>query len=156
MRRRGNVLIQVFDLQGREVDRIGSHNLVVGSGLDIIRDLLGRGVPGTGSGYAPTHIAIGTDGTDPVGTDELLKAEAYRDQISHRQGSTARMIYRLFVPSTLGNGGGSVTYREAGLFDSQYEDAGHMLARVAFSDVQKDNTVQLLLSWQFDFQGIAG
>lgn len=144
-----NFRIAVYSARERALDREliarhESHNLVHLAGRNVIRDLLGRGVPGTGTGYAPQYIGLGTDGTDVNDGDDGLITEVFRNQMTHRQALSSAMVYRLFLADSEGNG---YTYQEAGLYDNPIIGQGNNLARVTFPPVQKTVAVQLLISW---------
>jgi len=125
-------------------------NIVPATGRDIIKQLLGRGTPGCGAGYAPTHIALGTGSTTPADGDTTLETEEYRDAITTRQSGTNKIIYQLFLDTGDGNGGGSVTYAEAGLFDNSVENNGYMLARATYTSIAKTSAIQLVFTWEIN------
>lgn len=121
-------------------------NLVTLSGRNVIRDLLARGVPGTGAGYAPTHFALGTGTTAVSDSDTKLVAEQYRDLFVTRQGQNSKVIWQGYLSEAQGNG---FVYAEAGLFDSAIKDQGSMLARTVFvTTVNKTSSVKLILTWE--------
>ena len=93
-----------------------------------------------------THCALGDDGTDPLGSDEVLGNELYREAIdSHsRTGTTIKIT--IVIDYGEANGGGSQVYREAGLFNAAA--AGDMSVRANFPDKTKTSSVRWTLEWQ--------
>lgn len=121
-----------------------AHNKVPLSGRRIIRDLIARGVVGTGQGYAPTHMAVGSDGTGEDDSDELLGAEVFRAPVSYRRPLSSGVQIQLFLSDQDANGN---TLREAGMFDSVTGNSGNMFARVTFDPVVKTTSVKVVIYW---------
>lgn len=153
-----NVAIQAFPAGSVELDRslerliprrdplrqVLTHNKVPLFGRNIIRDLLGRGAPGTGSGYAPTHIALGDDGATTLDSESVLRSEVFRSDIVARAGDDSVLTLQSFLDTDVGNG---LTFRETGLFDSPNAGEGNMLARAPFDPFSKTSAIQLVVTW---------
>lgn len=146
-----NVTVEVVRDGVNHVERV--HNLVTISGRNIIRDLLGRGTPGTGAGYAPTHIALGTGTSATVKTMTDLESEAFRGAITQRFGGEGKIVYQIFLDKDEGNDGNPI-YTEAALFDNSGAGLGNMLSRVTFSPVQKTTSVQLVITWEISITAV--
>jgi len=108
-------------------------------GLQIAAELLAN------IGKAPTHIAVGTDGTAPTVNDTALGAEVYRAKVSRRQGQNKRMDFQLYVPA---GAGGAATLREAGIFNDPA--GGAMFCRVLLSPTLPPVSLPATLTWQYD------
>ncbi len=141
-----NVKIEVFkDDDLVHLDEV--RNLVPNSGRNILRNLLLRGAPGAGAGYAPNYIALGTDPAPTNDGSTNLGLETYRDKITVRRGYDSRAEFQLYLNTDQGNG---TTYSEAGLFDSPQPGLGNMLARAVFTPVVKTSSIQLIVTWQIN------
>ena len=143
-----NVTVETFDSDGVQVTREQSRNLVTTSGLNVVRELLLRGVTGTSVGYAPRYIALGSSSTVVSAADVALGAEVYRDDITVRASSSKVATFQLFLDTGDGNG---LTFREAGLFDSP--DNGEMLSRVVFTSIDKTSSLQVAITWDINLAG---
>ncbi|MDM7916446.1 MAG: hypothetical protein QUU85_14475, partial [Candidatus Eisenbacteria bacterium] len=110
-RARANVCVETVDApSGRLLRRSRRHNLVVDTGLALLRDIV--------AGEAPTlsHGAVGTDGTAVAAANVALGVEVFRDLISQVTpqggGSTPYgLVIKFVVGSQFANGN---TLREAG------------------------------------------
>lgn len=139
-----NVTIEV--LQGGEVvKRQQVRNLVTASGLNVVRELLLRGVKGTATGYAPTHVALGSGTTAASASDAALVTENYRDAITVKSSAVATATFQLFLDTDVGN---DLTFTEAGLFDSPTN--GEMLSRVVFAEINKTSSIQVAITWDIN------
>ncbi len=136
-----NVTVATFDPDGAQVSREQRRNLVTTSGLNIIRELLLRGVSGTSLGYAPRYVALGSSTTVVSAADVELGSENYRDDVTVRSSSNKVATFQLFLDIGDGNG---LTFTEAGLFDSP--DNGEMLSRVVFTSIDKTSSLQVAIT----------
>lgn len=121
------------------VIRKGS-NIVVTAGLALFAQLV------TGSGTAPSHMAIGSSEQSPaVGDTDLVGTEHERAAASGSYdgpGST--------WTATFGSGlSGQVTVAEAGLFNDA--TTGTMVCRFVFDPFTMDATDTLEISWAVTF-----
>lgn len=136
---RGRLHILIEDAKTGEVLRDEYHdNKVVDVGLNLMRDLLGGGAK------PPSHIAVGTDNTAPVAGDTILGTEVFRNLITRRVPSTAKITFQLFLATGDANGN---TLVEAGLFNKAGTDAGTMLSRVTYAAITKTSAITATLTW---------
>lgn len=138
-----NLRIETFD-QERSTRRIHyAENLIVTSGIQSIRDLIG------GSGFRPSHIGLGTGTTAVVAGDTAIETEQYRDEITRRDDLAAGNEFQLFLGLNDGNG---FSYTEAGLLQTGFQngssgDPATLIARSVFAAVPKTSSVELTLTW---------
>lgn len=128
---KGRVVIRKNGVVIREGD-----NLIVTLGLALFARLI------TGSGTAPSHMAIGSDAQSPViGDTDIVGTEHERVAASASyDGAGATWT------ATFGSGlGGQVTVAEAALFNAAM--AGTMACRFVFDSFTMDNTDSLEISW---------
>lgn len=139
---RANVEVKTVDARtGRVLRRTRQHNLVVDSGLQLMRDVIFGGAASIGYG------AVGTDATAPVASDVELGNEVFRDAIgsSTKQGGVGvpyGLVMKFVVGSQSGNGN---TFREAGLFNAN--PGGLMFARVTPEEVVKSDSILVIYTW---------
>lgn len=137
----GNLTIRVFE-EGRLVSSQVVHNLVVLSGRNLLRDVLG-GTVGT-TAAAIMHIAVGTSGTAPAVGNTALGAEVYRQVITGTSTTDGSLNVQGYLGSSEANGN---TLAEAGLFATN----GTMVARALFdTPIEKTTTQTVSLSWDLN------
>lgn len=141
---RSNVIAVVRDRIGRIQRIVRNHNLVVTRGLNLLAELL------QGDGEAVTHMAVGSDNTDPSLSQTSLVSEFYRDTVTDtsRDGSGGA-TFVLYIGTNDGNGN---TIREAGLFAAS--DGGPMFSRVDFTEaeeIDKDSSISVEITWDITF-----
>ena len=139
---KANVIVTITDAHGRLLDQFAQHNLVVTSGLNLLRDLLNNTAP-----TALTHVALGT-GTTAVNTAQTaLVTEVYRDVITQRTTGTGQLVVTLYLGTTQGNGN---TLAEVGLFNAS--SSGTMYARVLLaSTIAKTSAIAVTFTWTLTF-----
>lgn len=141
----GNLDIEVFTAEGRPIHHDRVNNKIPATGRNVLRDLLARGVPGSGTGFAPTNMAVGTGTTAPTDGDIKLETEVYRAVLDGRKAFSSRVDYQLFLTVSDANGN---TLTEAALVDSPTTDGGNMLARAKFNTaIIKTSSIQAVLTW---------
>jgi len=86
-----------------------THNLIVASGLDYIRDMLEGVVP------RPDTIKVGTGSTAVLSTNTDLETSVFSKVISRRYPEAAKITYQMLMETSEGNGN---TIAEVGLFGS--------------------------------------
>lgn len=149
-----NVLIEVWNTRSGAYTRQRRRNLITTIGVAVVGELLLRGVRGTSTGFAPSHIALGSGTTAAVIGDATLEAESYRDIVTVRRGSGAGATYastfQLFLDTGDGNGS---TFTEAGLFDSPTIGGGALFSRILFTSVEKTPSIQLAITWDINLEG---
>lgn len=141
----GNLTVDIWDAQGRHLQRSRVKNKIPIGGRNILRDLLARGVPGSGVGFAPTNMALGTGTTAAADNDTGLETEVYRDKFTSRMAKSAQVDFQLFLTTADANGN---TITEAAMFDSPVTDGGRMLCRALLgTPIVKTSSIQATLTW---------
>lgn len=135
---RGNVSIVLRDALGRYKARRVVHNLVVTAGKNHIADQLSS-APGGG---AMSHMAIGTGSTAAAAGDTALGTEIDRNVLTSRTDAANVVTY---VGTWAAGDGTNATLREAGIFNAGA--AGTMLARVVYSNIDKQAGDTLTITW---------
>lgn len=133
-----NVLIQLFGPDGKLKDEQHAHNLVVTAGKNHIADQLSSS-PGQG---AMSHMAIGTGSTAAAAGDTALGTETDRNALTSRTDATNVVTY---VGDWAAGDGTNAALREAGIFNAGA--AGTMLARVVYSNIDKQAADTLKITW---------
>lgn len=135
----GRLVIEVRSARtGRLVKRLEQKNLVVNTGLNLIRDLLGN------QGVQPlSHCAVGTSNTAANTGQTTLVAEVYRSAITQFTTSALTLTVKHYLSSTQANGN---TLREIGLFNDG--TAGSMYARSVFgTPITKTGLLTVTTTW---------
>lgn len=159
-----NVLIEIFEAStrprvprrvrdrrgelvelGRPCYRERRRNKVPLSGRNVLRDLLGRAIPGFGAGFAPTHFAVGTDSTVTTDGQTALGVEVFREQVTTRQAFSSKVTYQAFLGTNDANGN---TLAEIGLFDTPVAFQGNLFARAVFTAIPKTVSIQVVFTWE--------
>ena len=148
----GALTLCMTDREGRSVHRTCHGNHIVTTGRDLVARLFAaqvQGLPPT----AVTHMALGTDGTDPTDADTALRAEiAPRKPVSVEyskitESGVERVRARLTTVFDSGEANGPL--REAGIFTAA--TGGVMYNRVKFDTVTKTADFKLTLIWDVVF-----
>ena len=138
-----NVKIETYNPSTGERTCQESRNLIVTTGIQEIRDLIG------GTGHRFSHIGLGTGTTPVVVGDTSIETEQFRDEITRRDDLTAGNEFQLFLGVNDGNG---FTYTEAGLLETGFQNIAvgspaTLIARDVFTGVAKTVSVELTLTW---------
>ena len=138
-----NLSIHTYNPKKDELIVRRAKNLIVTTGIESIRDLIG------GTGFRPSHIGLGTGTTAVVAGDTSIETEQFRDEITRRDDLTAGNEFQLFLGL---NDGNTFTYTEAGLLQTGFGngssgDPATLIARSVFTGVTKNNSVELTLTW---------
>ena len=139
MRLQGTVTHELRDSAGRLILRQTTHNLVVDDGLNLIANLL------AGSGTAPTHMAIGSDYTNPDPSDTALGSELARVAFTSETVTDNTITW----VGTYGPGVGTGTVQEAGIFNAS--SGGTMLSRLTHGAFAKGASDTLTITWALEF-----
>jgi len=134
-----NVQVTIQDATtGAIVSQQEHKNLVVSSGLDLIRDLLdGDSVAGL------THFAVGIDTGAVSASQASLGDEQFRDTVTQRTSNAQQLVVSYYLASGSAN---SLALSEAGLFNAA--SGGTMFARVLLSPViNKTAAVAITFNW---------
>ncbi len=137
---------EVRDLSGNLVSSGRSKNLVVNSGLNLIRDMVG------GDFYkAPTHLWLGTGSAAVDATDTTSTLTApYKKAITARTRADKNVAIQTFIGTGEGNG---VTYREAGLVNS-FDEVSVLFARVLITPIVKTSSVTVTFTWNITLAAV--
>lgn len=131
----GELLIQRFDLKGKETFSRKFKNLVVQAGKNFSANALVAASP------TPfDYMAIGSGATPAASPDTALAAEVYRVAAP----GTAPLNIATWV-GNFGAGNGTGTIQEAGIFNAAA--AGTMLSRVVFAAIGKGPTDSIMITW---------
>ena len=144
---RGRIRVQAH-VGGELVFEDSRPNLITSAGLNVIRDVMLR------TGVPPAAIAGGDDdGTSLTlsTANTALGNERFRKKILRRDSSVATAKFQTVFTESEGNGGGSVTYKEMGLFTSTVADDPIMIARAFHTNFTKTSSAQLTYTWEIDF-----
>ncbi len=132
-----NVLIEVHRASdGRLLERMRLHNLVVDAGLNLLRDLMDATLT------AISHFRVGTDGTAPANGQTDLLAAVYNNVVTQRVKTAFSITHRCFLPSTAANGN---DLREACLANAP--TSGTMFSRVTHDLIMKSISNTVTYSW---------
>jgi hypothetical protein len=134
----GHVHLQLFDEFGNLKHEQETNNLVVTAGKNHIADQLSS-APGGG---AMSHMAIGTGSSAAAAGDTALGTETDRNALTSRTDATNVVTY---VGTWAPGDGTSAVLREAGIFNAGA--AGTMLARVVYSNIDKQAGDTLTITW---------
>jgi hypothetical protein len=130
---------EIHDLGGNLLDSGEAGNLVVNTGLDLLRDCVGGDFH-----KAPTHLWLGTNATAAAAGDTTATITGpYKKAITARVRGTRNVSFQTFVGSTEGNG---VTYNEAGLVTT-FNAIDTLFARVAITPIPKTAAVTVTFTW---------
>ena len=136
-----NIIIRSFNIKTGKTTKITKiHNLVVNSGLNWVRNLLGGAVSDIIS-----YIGLGTDNTAVVAGDTVLGVEVERalGAITYPANYQIRITKTFTVAS-----GTSHTVVEAGLFNQLVESGSIMFNRAVFSShtLDVDNPLEVIIT----------
>ena len=134
---RGNVTCFVRSaVHGRLLYRVHSKNLVVTTGLNLIRDLLG------GIGLRPDKIAVGSGVAAVTASDVALGTETLKKLIDRRVRTVGAIEYQMLVLAGEANG---TTISEIGTF----EEATLLARAVLSSPIVKTAAIEVTVSHLF-------
>jgi len=138
----GWVIWELRNAAGVLLFRDECHNLVVDEGLELIASLL------IGGGTAPSHMAIGSDGTAPDPSDSALGTELARVVFT---SATVTDNVATYV-GTFGAGVGTGTVEEAGIFNDG--TTGDMLCRTTHGAFAKAAGDTLTITWDLTLSDV--
>ena len=125
-------------------------NLVVNTGLAYIASRMF----GTAKSVM-SHMAVGTGTTAAAAADSALQTESARVALTSSTIVTTNATYdAIQYVATFGAGtpNGGATIAEAGIFNSSTANAGTMLCRVRFNEVNKANSDVIVITWNVTIQ----
>ena len=134
----GNLDVVLFDETGAVKDKRTVKNLVVAVGKAHIASRITSNVS-----TIMSHMAIGTANVAPATSQTFLLGENARVVLD----STTRVSNIITYTSTFPAGTGTGTIAEAGVFDSPSANAGTMLCRTRFNEVNKSASDTIVITW---------
>jgi len=138
---RVNVSIEIIDAKtGELIKKNETHNLVVDTGLNLLRDALY-----TGTISPLTRIGLGTSGSAVLPTDTQLGSELFKTNLLSVTSSNKILTCQYFLDENTANG---QLIREFGLFTT----GGTLYARVTQDPpIEKTELVVAALTWTLDW-----
>lgn len=137
---RFNVCIELHDLETGQKTTHKVHNLVVNSGLNLLRDALLNG-----SVSPITKIGFGTNDTVAELANTGLVSELFKDNLLSVTAAPQSLVCQYYLNEFTGNG---QTLREAGLFTT----SNVLYARVVLPEpIEKSNLVTASFTWTLDW-----
>jgi hypothetical protein len=141
-----HIIVETVKPYGIVIERQRINNLVVDSGLNIIRDRIAGS-----STAAVSHMAVGTGTTAVSASNTALATETHRNAITETIATNKVMTLKMYLSSNQANGGGTSTLREIGLFNAA--SGVTMFARALLSSpIAKSTSVTVTFTWQIDLQ----
>jgi hypothetical protein len=147
---RGRVDMMLYDQSGQVKDERHLDNLIVGAGVEGVAYRIASFSSAVASTSPYNYIALGTSNTAVDASQTALVAEL-PSGASYGRLQDNSAIYntssgnKLILSVTFPPGQGTGTLRESGLFDAS--NAGNMLARQTFADIQKAAGDTLTVTW---------
>lgn len=146
----GRLDIDIIDAEsGRVIESRSHNNLIVTSGLNLIRAALDTGTTsaityfGLGAGAGST-TAVSASQTDLQGATKI------RDVLTSRIATTdATIVCQYYLGSATGNGN---TFNEAGLFTAS--SGGTMYSRVLLTPIVKTTSVAVSFVWTLTWTAV--
>jgi hypothetical protein len=135
---RGEVLVELFDENGKRKEFRYQDNLIVTVGKNAITEQL---LASPSSPGKPTHMAVGTGATAPAAGDTALGVETARVALT----SKTRSANVLTMVGDWAAGVATATLTEAGCFDAS--SAGNMSSRATFTGIPKGASDTLKITW---------
>lgn len=134
----GNLDVVLFDETGAVKDKRTVKNLVVAVGKAHIASRITSNVS-----TIMSHMAIGTANVNPATSQTFLLGENARVVLD----STTLVSNIITYTSTFPAGTGTGTIAEAGVFTSPSANAGTMLCRTRFNEVNKSASDTIVITW---------
>lgn len=145
---RANLTVEIFDAHSlRRINVIKSRNKVPLVGRNAHRDMLG------GTGFEPTHIALGTNTAAPADSDTVIIAgEVFRKAIDRRIGSASKMTFQLFLTTAEANG---TVLADARLLNSAILLNGDLYARALLvPTIDKSSSLSATFTWDYSYTSL--
>jgi hypothetical protein len=139
-----NVVINVYEAKsGKLISTEKTHNLVVDSGLNLLKEALN-----TGSTSPIARIAFGTSNSVVLPSDTSLISEVFRENLLSKVPGNKSLICNYFLNDINTN---DQVIREVGLFTLD----GTMYARVVLpTPIYKTNLVVVAFSWTLSWGSV--
>lgn len=151
----GNLEIKIFDSNGRShipfneailedpVRTIRVHNLVVTSGLNKIRDLIGYPEVNN-SGWTPNYIAVGSNNATTTESMTTLGTEVFRKEFAAREALDpgSGIIFYGYIETSEANGN---NIYEVGTFTEA--TGGLLWSRATHALIAKTDSIFIIYEW---------
>lgn len=137
-----NLEIDVIDEGGNLIRQIRTRNMIVKSGRNYLRDLLGYPDLEGSTGAVPNYIQLGTSNTAPSDSQTALIAPVFSKIITRRMPEESKITFQLFVALTEANG---YDLQEAGLLTFS---SSQMWARAIYTSIHKTSSVSIIYNWR--------
>ena len=136
----GNLVIKRYNEDGDLVEKREEKNLVVHVGKVFMMQRMQLS-----TNPVMSHMAVGVANVAPTTSQTALLGETARVSLDSNT-ITNIATFGAGVPS------GSATLTEAGMFNNASANAGTMLCRVRFNEVNKSNSDIIVITWNVTIQ----
>lgn len=141
---KGKLTIKIINEVTGEVREIIKDNLVILAGRNLIRDFLyGDAVTGL------THMAVGTDTSDPTVTPTIT--EVFRKVFTSKVKADGKLTVDMYLSSQEANGN---TLTSAALFGNGASDTlgtGTQYNKVVYDPIVKTASLSVTYTWELTF-----
>ncbi|KJS81645.1 MAG: hypothetical protein JM58_16345 [Peptococcaceae bacterium BICA1-8] len=141
---KGKLTINIINEVTGEIKTVTEDNLVILAGRNLVRDLLAGD---TVSGL--THMALGTDTSDPSVTPTIT--EAFRKTLTSSTKADGKLTVDMFLASSEANGN---TLTSAALFGNGATDtagSGSQYNKVVYAAIEKTSSLTVTYTWELTF-----
>ena len=141
----GNLVIKRYNEDGDLVEKREEKNLVVHVGKVFMMQRMQLS-----TNPVMSHMAVGVANVAPTTSQTALLGETARVSLDSNTITNNTITYI----ATFGAGvpSGSATLTEAGMFNNASANAGTMLCRVRFNEVNKSNSDIIVITWNVTIQ----
>ncbi len=137
---RGNFLIRVFK-NGKLINKYSDHNMIV----NLAKESLSKLVAGEGSNKQITKIALGTDGSIPTPSDEIIKNPYVKNIDGFSYPTSGQVKFNWSIASSEANG---MSILEFGLMS---EDGTLFARKIRNEALAKENDISIEGEWTIVF-----
>lgn len=141
----GNLEILRYDSEGNLVEKKDVKNLVTHVGKVYMTQRMQ-----SNTNPVMSHMAIGVANVAATTSQTLLLGESARVSLDSNTITNNTVQYVATFGAGVPNGGG--TLAEAGIFNNGTANAGTMLCRVRFNEVNKANSDVIVITWNVTIQ----
>lgn len=135
----GKLHISILDMGGNIITSFAESNLIVATGYKAAAEAL-AGVPGA----AITRVAVGPNGTEPIGTDVAITDSVMVDiqSVEYPTDSSVRFHFSIGYDMAVGE-----TIREFGLITAD----GRLFSRKVREGIEKNESMSIVGQWDINF-----
>jgi hypothetical protein len=141
----GNLEILRYDSNGKLVEKKDVTNLVTHVGKVYMTQRMQ-----SNSNPVMSHMSIGVANVAATTSQTLLLGESARVSLDSNTITNNTVQYIATFGAGIPNGGGTLS--EAGIFNNGTANAGSMLCRVRFNEVNKANSDVIVITWNVTIQ----